>query len=178
MSTNRALQNTPIIIKGGKGTGITASGIEIQANSVFQVTESFQSQQNDWIQSDSNFTVTYVESVVVGEVSAGMQFCQTSSMAHPLTYAFKNSKDVTIFTIKEVADGDNFYLQINVDASNDYFQITQGNQSSGNDWTGSVFNTVNVIINSVEVTDANDVAVCLLLRANEEDIVLNLEPSA
>jgi hypothetical protein len=177
MSTDMTQQTTPVIIKGGSKKGILATAIEIQANSIFQVTESFQSQQDDWIQSDSDFAVSYVESVAVGEMGAGLQFCQTSSMAHPLTYAFKNEKDSTIFTIKEVADGDNYYLQIMVDSSDDYFHITEGNQSSGNDWSVSLFNTADVIVYAVEVTDADNVPVCLLLRTNEEDIFLNLEPS-
>ena len=176
MSTDLPQQSTPIIIKGGRGKGITQSAIEIEANSVFAVTESFQSQQDDWIQSDSDFSISYIESLAIGEMGAGLQFCQTSTMAHPLTYSFKDDDDSTIFTIKEIADGDNYNLQINVEVPDEYFQITQGNASTGNDWSVSKFSAVTVVVSSVEVTDATNTPVCLLLRTIDQDIFLNLEP--
>jgi hypothetical protein len=178
MSTFMPQQSIPIIIKGGSKSGILAKPIEIQANSTFEVTEQFQSQPNEWIQSDSAFAVSYVESLTIGEMGAGLQFCQTSSMAHPLTYEFKDSESGNIFTIKEVAaaGGSNYSLQISVDLASDYFQITQSSKTDGN-WTVSAFNTTNAEVYAVEVVDANNVPVCRLLRANEEDIYLNLEPA-
>jgi hypothetical protein len=176
MSTFMPQQSIPIIIKGGTKSGILAKPIEIQANSVFEVTEQFQSEPNEWIQSDSAFTVSYIESLMIGEMGAGLQFCQTSSMAHPLTYEFKDSESSNIFTIKEVAAGSNYSLQISVDLSGDYFQITQSSKSDGN-WSVSTFNTTNTEVYAVEVVDANNIPVCRLLRANEEDIYLNLEPA-
>ena len=176
MSIHKVQQTTPVIIKGGR-SGLIAQPIEIQANSIFQVTEHFQSQQEEWIQSDSDFTVSYIESIVVGEMGGGQQFCQTSSMAHPLTYAFKDSNKNNIFTIQEIADGNNYKLQITVDSSGDYFQITDSDKSVSGGWTVSTFNTTNPIVGIVEVTDANNIPVCQLLRTNGEDIFLDLEPS-
>jgi hypothetical protein len=176
MSINKVQQSIPIIIKGGK-SGIIAKAIEIQANSVFQVTEQFQSQPEEWIQSDSDFAVSYIESIAVGEMGGSLQFCQTSSMAHPLTYAFKDSAKNNIFTLSEVADGSNYSLQITVDASGDYFQITEEDKAVSNGWTISTFNTTDPIVYEVEVTDANNIPVCQLLRTNGEDIFLDLEPS-
>ncbi len=176
MSINKVQQSVPVIIRGGR-SGIIAKEIEIQADSLFQVTEQYQSQPNQWIESDSAFTVSYIESIAVGEMGAGLQFCQTSSMAHPLTFAFKDSGKNNIFTIQEVADGNNYKLQISVDLTNDYFQITEEENSVSGGWTVSTFNTTAAIVYEVEVTDANNIPVCQLLRTEEEDIFLNLEPS-
>jgi hypothetical protein len=178
MSTFMPEQSIPIIIKGGSKSSIIAKPIEIQANSVFQVTEQFQSQPGEWIQSDSDFAISYVESVMIGDMGAGLQFCQTSSMAHPLTYEFKDSDNNNIFTIKEVAGGgSNYSLQILVDAAGDFFQITQSPKSDDPNWTASAFDTTNTEVYAVEVVDANDIPVCRLLRPSEEDIYLNLEPA-
>lgn len=177
MSIKKVEQSVPIIIKGGR-SGLVAQAIEIEANSVFQITEQFQSQPEEWIQSDSDFAVSYIESIAVGEMGGGgLQFCQTSSMAHPLTYAFKDAKKNNIFTIQEIADGNNYKLQISVDLTNDYFQVTEEDKAVSNGWTASAFNTTNAMVYEVEVTDANNIPVCQLLRANEENIILNLEPS-
>lgn len=171
-------QGAPIIIKGG-GSSLSATAIEIHSTSVFQVTEEFQSQPNEWIQSDSDFLTNYVESVMIGEPGENMQFCQISSMAHPLTFAFKDGKDANIFTIAEVADSGNYTLQISVDVSDDYFQITQAAESASNnnDWFVSIYNQTGAEVFAVEVTDSNNVLVCRLLRTNEDDISLNLEPA-
>jgi len=175
MSENTVQQTLPVIIKGGK-SGILAKPIEIQANSVFQVSEEFQQQPNDWVQSNSNFAVSYVESVMVGEMGAGLQFCQTAEMSHPLTYEFKDSTDKNIFTIKEVTNGGGGYsLQITVTMPNDYFQITES--AKGEKWTVSTFDTPDAEVYAVEVIDAAQTPVCRLLRSNEEDIFLNLEPA-
>lgn len=177
MSENTVQQSIPIIVKGGSRSGILVTPIEIQANSVFQVSEEFQSQPSEWIQSDSNFSVSYVESVTVGEMGAGLQFCQTSEMSHPLTYEFKDSDDKNIFTIKEVTNGGGGYsLQISVTTPNDYFQITEGAKAV-EEWTVSTFDTTNAEVYAVEVIDATETPVCRLLRTNEEDIFLNLEPA-
>ncbi len=176
MSTRKVQQTVPVIIRGGK-SGIIAKAIEIEANSLFHVTQQFQSQPEEWIQSDSDFTVSYIESIDIGEMGGDLQFCQTSSMAHPLTYAFKDSAKNNIFTIQEIADGNNYSLQITVDLTNEYFQITQEEKSVSGGWTVSTFSTTNAIVAEVEVTDANNIPVCQLLRTEEEDIFLNLEPS-
>jgi len=178
MSTKIVQQGMPIIIKGGNKSGILAQAIEIQASGIFQVTEQFQSQPNEWIESNSDFSISYVESVMVGEMGVNLQFCQTSLMAHPLTYEFKDSDNNNIFTIREVANGSNYSLQIAVDLADDYFHITEGGKSDNETWSGSVFNTVNPEVYAVEVIDATNTPVCRLLRTNEEDIFLNLEPSA
>jgi hypothetical protein len=178
MSINKVQQGMPIIIKGGSKSGILAKAIEIQAGGVFRVTEQFQSQPAEWIQSDSDFSISYIESVMVGEMGAGLQFCQTSEMAHPLTYEFKDSEDNNIFTIKEVAGtGSNYSLQISVDLTGDYFQITEASKSDAENWTGSAFNTTNTEVYAVEVLDAGNIPVCRLLRTSEADIYLNLEPA-
>jgi hypothetical protein len=180
MSTYMPQQGVPIIIKGGSHKGTIASAIEIQANSVFQVTEEFQSQANEWIQSDSGFSLSYVESVMIGEMGDDLQFCQTSSMAHPLTFAFKDGKNANIFTITEAADSGNYTLQISVEPPDDYFQITEtakSESSTTSSWSVSLYNSAAAEVFAVEVTDANNVPVCRLLRANEEDIYLNLEPA-
>ena len=176
MSTQKVQQTVPVIIKGGK-SGIIAKAIEIQANSIFQVTQQFQSQPEEWIESNSYFTVSYIESIDIGEMGGNLQFCQTSTMAHPLTYAFKDSNKNNIFTITEVADGNNYSLQITVDSAGEYFQITDSDKAVSNSWTVSTFSTTNTIVAEVEVTDANNIPVCQMLRTNEEDIFLNLEPS-
>jgi hypothetical protein len=175
MSIKKVQQTTPVIIKGGK-SGIIAKAIEIQANSIFQVTQQFQSQPGEWTTSDSYYTVSYIESIDIGEMGGDLQFCQTSTMAHPLTYAFKDSNKNNIFTMQEVADGNNYSLQITVDSSGDYFQITDPEKSISEGWTVSTFNKTSAIVGMVEVTDANNIPVCQIIRANEEDIFLNLEP--
>jgi hypothetical protein len=178
MSTYMPEQSIPIIIKGGSKSGILAKAIEIHANSVFAVTEQFHAQPSEWIQSDSDFAVSYVESVMVGEMGAGLQFCQTSTMAHPLTYEFKDSDNKNIFTIREVAGGEsNYTLQVAVDLPDDYFQITETSKSEAGNWTVSTFNTTDAEVYAVEVVDANKIPVCRLLRTNEADIYLNLEPA-
>jgi len=175
MSTKKVGQSIPIIIKGGR-SGIIAQTIEIQANSIFQVTQEFQSQPEEWTASNSYFSVSYIESIDIGEIGGDLQFCQTSSMAHPLTYTFKDSNKNNIFTIQEVADSNNYALQITVDLAGEYFQVTDSDKSVSNSWTVSTFSTTNAVVGVVEITDANDVPVCQLLRTNEEDIFLNLEP--
>lgn len=176
MSNSKAQQSIPVIIKGGSKSGILAKPIEIQANSSFQVTEEFHSQSNQWIQSDSDFTVSYIESVMIGEMGENLQFCQTSSMTHPLTFTFKDLNNKDIFTIKEVTDNNNYSLQISVTLPDDYFQIPQTSESSNDNWSNSVFDTADAEVYAVEVTDINDVPVCRLLRNGESDIYLNLEP--
>jgi hypothetical protein len=176
MSENNLQQGIPVIIKGGSRSGILPKAIEIQANSVFAVTEQFQSQPTEWTQSDSAYSISYVESLMVGELGGSLQFCQTSTMQHPLTYNFKDSDGKNIFTIQEVADGGNYLLQISVDLTDDYFQITEQSNSPNETWTASTFNTTNSEVAMVEVLDAGNVPVCQLLRTDEEDIILNIEP--
>ena len=182
MSTDMPQQASPIIIKGGK-SGILPKAIEIWASGDFQVTQQFQSQPDEWIQSDSDFAVSYIESLVVGEMGEGQQFCETSSMAHPLTYAFNDSDGNNIFTVREVVNAKGYSIQISVNSTNDYFTITTQSEASGESatsaemWTVSTFNTVGSMVYAVEVKDTNNVPVCRLLRANEEDIYLNLEPA-
>jgi hypothetical protein len=182
MSNYLPQQGMPIIIKGGGKKGIVTNAIQIQTPGDFQITQPFQSQQDDWIQSDSNFSISYVESIMLGQMDENLQFCQTSLMTHPLTFEFKNKKGLNIFTIKEILDSGNYYLQITVVMEDDYFQVTEESESTGaetsnGDWSVSLFNTTDVDLYAVEVTDANDVPVCRLVRANEEDISLNLEPA-
>ena len=179
MSLNRVEQITPVIIKGGRQSGILPEPIAIHANSVFEVTQQFQSQPDDWVQSNSEFTISYIESVVVGELGSGQQYCQTSTMAHPLTYEFKDSSNNNIFTVSEVAlnGGSNYSLQISVSLPNDYFQITEAPKSDDPNWTVSTFDTLNTEVYAVEVVDANNVPVCRLLRTEGEDIFLNMEPA-
>ena len=176
MSTRKVQQTVPVIIRGGR-SGLIAQAIVIEANSVFQITEQFQSQQEEWLQSDSDFAVSYIESIDIGEMGGDLQFCQTSSMAHPLTYAFKDSAKNNIFTIQEIADGDNYKLQISVDLPNDYFQVTEEDKAVSNGWTVSTFSTTNALVAVVEVIDSHNTPVCQLIRTEEEDIFLNLEPS-
>lgn len=175
MSENNLQQGIPVIIKGGKKSGFIATAIEIQANSIFSVTEQFQSDPNQWVQSDSDFSISYVESITVGQTGASPQFCQTSTMAHPLTFNFKDAQGKKIFTIREVSNGVNYLLQISVDLSEDYFQVTDESNSGGNAWTDSTFNTTESEVGMVEVLDTNNVPVCQLMRTDEEDIILNIE---
>jgi len=172
------MEQQPICIKGGSKSGIQPTPIEIYANSVFLVTESYQQQQSDWVQSDSDYTFNYVDSIMVGETGADPQFAQTSSMAHPLTYSFNDSTNKNIFTIQEVIDGSSCYLKVSVDVENQYFQITQESKSGADAWTISSYNTTAPEVYSVVVTDANSLAVCRFVRLNEEDIYLNLKMSA
>ena len=175
MSSDLPQQGIPVIIKGGSHKGIIATAIELQVDGGFQVTQEFQSQADNWIQSDSDFSVSYVESVMVGEMGDSLQFCQTSLMTHPLTYEFQDDKGAIIFTIKEVAAAGDYSLQISVGKSGDYFHITKS--SDPGSWSTSLFNSTDAEVAAVEVKDADNTPVCRLLRANEEDIYLNLEPS-
>ena len=175
MSTKKVQQGIPVIIKGGSKSGIIAKAIEIDANSIFSVTQEFQSEPSEWTQSDSAFAISYVESVMVGEMGANLQFCQTSSMAHPLKYTFKDSDDNNIFTIQEASEGSNYSLQISVDSHGNYFQITQSAKGDDN-WTTSTFNTLSIVVSVVEVTDVNNTPVCQFLVNDGENIYLNLEP--
>jgi hypothetical protein len=177
MSTDMPQQASPIIIKGGSKSGIIAKAIEIWASGDFQITQQFQSQPDEWIESASDFSVSYVESVVVGEMGTNQQYCQTSLMTHPLTYAFKDSNNNDIFTVQEVVADKGYTLQISVDSTNDYFQVDGSSPIPSEKWTNSTFNTTNTEVYAVEVKDANNVPVCRLLRANGEDIYLNLEPA-
>lgn len=179
MSTDRVQQSTPIIIKGGRQSSLLQRAIEIHANSVFEVTEQFHAQPQDWVQSDSGFTISYVESVVVGAMGTQQQFCQTAKMTHPLTYEFKDSSNNNIFTISEVDvnGGGNYSLHIAVSLPNDYFQITESPKSDDPNWTVSTFDALSAEVYAVEVVDADSIPVCRLLRTGEEDIILNMEPA-
>lgn len=173
-------QTMPIIIKGRKTGGFTTSPIEIEANSDFQVTEEFQSQPGNWVQSNSDFVISYVESVVVGEMGAGQQYCQTSLMTHPLRYEFKDVKNNNIFTISEIAAGGNYMLQIAVAVPDDYFEITATATAavqSNAGWSASAFNTEDADILAVEVVNASNIPVCRILVPAEANIYLNLEPT-
>jgi hypothetical protein len=169
MSTLNPQSGIPVIIKGGRSSGILPKPIEIHADDTFQVTEEFQSQPTQWIQSDSAFSVTYVESLTIGPAGEDQQFCQTSSMSHPLTYFFKDHKDNNVFTLSEVANGGNYSLLVSVDKTDNCFEITQPPN-----WTVSIFDTTETEVFAVEVVDSNSVTVCRLLRTNEYDIQLNL----
>jgi hypothetical protein len=183
MSSNLPQQSTPIIIKGGSKKASTP--IRINAYSTFQITEEFQSESDEWIQSESDFSISYIEAIEVGEPGGNLQFCQTSSMSHPLTFMFKDSNNTTIFTVTEVADGSNYDLHIAVQYSGGFFQVEQTSEQvgqtseleSGSDWSESVFDPSDAEIYLVEVTDSNNVPVCQIIRPTEEsDIFLNLEP--
>jgi hypothetical protein len=176
MSSDLPQQTTPVIIKGGSKKA--SIPIRINAYSTFQVTESFQSESDDWIQSESDFTVSYIESFEVGEPGGNLQFCQTAFMLHPLTFAFKDSNNTTILTITEVADGAAYDLHIAVQYSGGFFQIEQTSElAEGTDWSESVFEPADAEIYLVEVTDRNNLPVCQIIRATDEsDIFLNLEP--
>lgn len=176
MSKDLPQQSLPVIIKGGSHKGIIATAIEIQVDGGFQVTREYQSQADNWIQSDSSFSVSYVESVMVGEMGESLQFCQTSLMTHPLTYEFADDKGAIIFTIKEFSAAGDYSLQISVVKSGDYFHITKASETKDN-WSTSLFDSTDAEVAAVEVKDANNVPVCRLLRAKEENIYLNLEPS-
>ena len=166
MSADLPQQGMPIIIKGGNKK--SSIPISIEPNGTFAVTQSYQSQPNDWIQSDSDFSISYIESLNIGSLSNNPQYCQTSTMAHPLTYAFKDDQDKNIFLMTEVADVDNYTLKISVQYPNSYFQITQS-AGAGN-WTESVFNTsMETEIAAVEITDANKVPVCRISRTDDAE---------
>lgn len=177
MSAKLPEEITPIIIKGGSKKSSTP--IRINANSTFQITESFQSESDDWIQSESDFSVSYIESVVFGELGGSQQFCQTSSMLHPLKFTFKDSDNNTIFTVTEIAaSGADFDLHISVEYSGGFFQVEQTSQlAGGTDWSESVFDPSDAEIYLVEVTDRNNTPVSQLIRTDDEsDIFLDLEP--
>lgn len=167
-------QSTPIIIKGGNKK--SSIPIRLEPNSTFEVTQSYQSQPNDWVQSGSDFSVSYIESLNIGSLSNNPQYCQTSSMAHPLTYAFKDDEDKNIFIITEVADGNNYTLEISVQYPNSYFQITEAASGTGK-WLESDFNSsLDAEVAAVEVTDADNVPVCRISRTDDSEIIMNLEP--
>jgi hypothetical protein len=179
MSSDIPEQSVPIIIKGG--TKKTSTPIRINAYSPFHITESIKTESiksvsEDWTQSDSDFSVSYVESVVLG---SNQQFCQTSSMSHPLTFTFKDSDNNTIFTVTEVAAaGTNYDLHISVEYSGGFFQVEETSESAdSNDWSESVFDPSDAEIHLVEVTDSSHIPVCQLVRTDDEsDFFLNLEP--
>lgn len=179
MSSDLPQQSVPIIIKGGKKQD--QRPIQINSLSYFQVTQEFQSQSDDWVESTSVFELRYVESLNLISPTGDAQFCQTSTMSHPLTFVFKDSQDKNIFIVSEVAAADNNYtLSINVQYSNSYFQITQ--QSSENVtteefWNNSIFTSgMEAEVAKIEVTDSSGNPVCQFLRSDDEEITLSLEP--
>ncbi len=181
MSPDMPQQSIPIIIKSGGGGGgeidQAKTPIDINANSIFKVTEEYNSQPTDWLKSDSHFTVSYVESIAIGENGKNMQFCQTSRMSHPLTFAFKDAKGKAIFTIVETADDKNFSLQFSVDYPDCYFQVSDTSKTASKGfWSDSIFSMSGMNIHIIEVIDSNNIPVCQLLRFDNAEIFLNLEP--
>lgn len=179
MSSDLPQQSVPIIIKGGNKK--TSSRIQINSLSLFQITQEFQSQADEWLQSSSDFELSYVESLNLVSLTGDAQFCQTSTMSHPLTYAFKDDQDKNIFIISEVADGNNYKLSISVQYPNSYFQIAQQSSegmTNGNGWTESIFNSgsLDAEVVKIEVTDSTGTPVCQLLRSTDEEITLSVEP--
>jgi len=174
MSIKNLKQGLPIIIRGGSRSG--GKPISIQADGVFEITQQFQAQPNDWIESGSDFLVSYIESVMIGEMGPELQFCQTSSMSHPLRFEFKNDKDANIFTLSEIAATGGYNVRIDVQMPDEYFEITQSG-NSGETWTASDFDSEAAAIAAVEVVDSNEVPVCRLLCPDGESICLNLEPA-
>jgi len=179
MSSDLPQQSLPIIVKGGNKK--TSSRIQINSLSLFQITQEFQSQSSEWRQSSSEFKLSYVESLNLVSLTGNAQFCQTSTMSHPLTYAFKDDQDKNIFIISEVADNNNYKLSIDVQYPNSYFQIVQQSSedaTSGNCWTESIFNSglLEAEVAKIEVTDSSGTPVCQLLRSSDEKITLSIEP--
>lgn len=181
MSSDLPQQSVPIIIKGGNKKA--SSRIQINSLSLFQITQEFQSQSSEWLQSSSDFQLSYVESVNLVSQTGDDQFCQTSTMSHPLTYAFKNDQNENIFIIREnkIPTQKNYTLSIEVQYPNSYFQIEQQsfeNATNGNNWAESIFNSgLSVMeVTKVEVTDSNGIPVCQLLRSEDEEISLSIEP--
>ena len=178
MSSALPRQSVPIIIKGGRIHDYRP--IEINSISYFRVTQEFQSQSEDWVESSSNFELSYVESLNLVSPTGDAQFCQTSTMSHPLTFAFKDSQNKNIFIISEVADSGNYTLSINVQYSNSYFQIAQQsaeNVTTEEYWNNSIFTSgMGAEVAKIEVTDSGGTPVCQLLRTNDEEITLSLEP--
>lgn len=180
MSSDLPRQSVPIIIKGGNI--YDTKPIEINSISYFQVTQEFQSQAEDWLTSSSDFELSYVESINLVSPTGDAQFCQTSTMLHPLTFAFKDDQDKNIFIISEVAvANNNFTLSIDVQYSSSYFHITE--QSSEDTvttqefWNDCVFvSGTGVEVAKIEVTDSNGTPVCQFLRSNDEEITLSVEP--
>ena len=174
MSSDMPQQSMPVIIKGGNKK--TSSPIQINSLSLFQITQEFQSQSGGWLQSSSEFELSYVESVNLVSLTGDAQFCQTSTMSHPLTYAFKDDQEKNIFIISEVADGNNYTLSIDVQYPNSYFQ-SEG-VTNGDCWTESIFNSglLEAEVAQIEVTDSSGTPVCQLLRSNDEEITLAVEP--
>lgn len=179
MSSDLPQQSVPIIIKGGDMDA--SSPIEIDSMSFFQVTQEYQSQSGEWLQSSSDFELSYVESLNLVSATGDDQFCQTSTMSHPLTYAFKDDKNDNIFIISEVAKNKNYTLNIEVQYPKAYFQIAQQsseNAASGSNWTTSVFHSelLPAEVAKIEVTDSSGTPVCQLLRSAGEQITLSVEP--
>lgn len=169
MSTDKAQQGVPIIIKGG--TKKSSIPIRITAYDEFHITESIQSGSNDWIESKSDDPISYIESVVLGD---NQQFCQTSTMKHPITLTFKDSDSNHLFKITEVevSGTSNFNLSISVEYPGSFFQ------ADGSSWSESDFDPSDMEIHLVEVTDVNNTPVCQLVRekGDDSDFILNLEP--
>lgn len=178
MSSDLPQQSVPIIIKGGDTD--TSSPIEISTISYFQVTQEFQSQSSEWLQSSSVFELSYIESLNLVSSTGDDQFCQTSTMSHPLTYAFKDNQNKNIFVISEVAGKNNYTLNIDVQYSNSYFQIEQQSSedaAKSDSWSESIFNSGTLVqVAKIEVTDSTGTPVCQLLRSNNEEITLSVEP--
>lgn len=171
-------QGTPIVVRGGNKSGIIPKPISINADGVFQVTQEFQAQPTNWVESSSEFVISYVESINVGQMGSGLQYCQTSSMSHPLRYEFKDDKSANIFTITEVPTNGGFSLKVDVLAPNDFFHITEESKEGGESWVESAFDQPTAEVYAVEVVDSTNTPVCRLIRSSEEDIYLNLEPAS
>lgn len=179
MSSDLPQQSLPVIIKGGNKK--TSSLIQINSLSLFEVTQSVQSQSGGWLQSSSVFELSYIESLNLVSPTGDAQFCQTSTMSHPLTYAFKDDQEKNIFIISEVADNGNYTLSIDVQYPNSYFQIAQHSSegaANGADWTESIFNSglLEAEVAKIEVTDSSGIPVCQFLRSGVEEISLSIEP--
>lgn len=188
MSSALPRQSVPIIIKGGNIRSYRP--IELESISYFRVTQEFQSQSDDWLESSSDFELSRVESINLVSPTGDAQFCQTSTMSHPLTFAFKDDQDKNIFIVSTVAaTNDNYTLSINVEYSNSYFQISQQSsenaateQSSENLtteelWNNSIFTSgMEAEVAKIEVTDSSGTPVCQFLRSSDEQITLSLEP--
>lgn len=175
MSSDLPQQSTPIVVKTGNKQLFIP--IRINAYSEFQITEGIQTGSDDWTQSQSDFSISYVESINIGEPGGSQQFCQTSTMSHPLTFTFKDSDDNDIFTITEIASGSVFGLHIGVQFAGGFFHVEQATGKGGEDWSESVFDPSDTEISTVEVKDSNDVPVCqFVITSGESDIFLDLEP--
>lgn len=181
MSSDLPQQSLPIIIKGGNK--LTSNRIQFNSLSLFQVTQNFQSQSDEWLQSSSVFDLSYIESLNLVSPTGDAQFCQTSRMSHPLTYAFKDDQGDNIFVITEVADNNNsFTLSVDVQYPDSYFKIVpQSSEAAptGNDWTESVFYSQSETeVAQIEVIDKHGIPVCQFMRSQDEEITLPVEPPA